>query len=403
MSQSTATARDTGLIWSEPDQMAHNQWMPDAHTNESNIDGSILSVNVSYSMDLCAQVTAVIHDPGFRYAKANYFWVTRDVWYRSHSLVSMGTASNAWESKYLTQMMEIGSAKLGPSSGTGAQWTCQMRTKAIQQMKRGKGDENDTYGVAGQIAGAGHTWVANAAAMYGLKTILEETDKSYEPKPFKSGDEAAESSSVWDVIKGIANQDNFVVFEADGILFCCSHQFLLGAWGIETGEKDVLNAETNQREPRVVRYVPVRWPRDPNAVIQMMGMPSVSKSDNDPFAVQGSMVVDRTNGTSLRPGMTILLQGIPMFGPLLDGSSPSGDSGLYLISSVDFDHLGTKPVRVSFRSPTRKKDQIRNYPVGMTRIEPMQSSASSGKSTIPATFRTGISGAPAWQGLTGPR
>lgn len=392
------TARDTGLIWSEPDQMAHNQWMPDEHRNESSIDGSILSVNVSYSMDLCAQVTAVIHDPGFAYAKANYFWITRDVWYRSHSITSMGTASNSWESKYLTQMMEIGSAKLGPSAGTGAQWTCQMRTKAIQQMKRGKGDENDTYGIAGQIVGAGHTWVQNAAEMFGLKTILEETDKSHEVKPFQSGDEASESSSVWDVIKGIASAANFVVFEADGVLFFCSHQFLLGAWGIETGEKNVLNPETNQRESRVVRYVPIRWPRDPSAVIQVMGMPTVSKSDNDPFEVQGSMLVDRTNGTSLRPGMTILLQGIPMFGPMLDGSSPSGDSGLYLITSVDYDHLGTKPVSVSFRSPTKKKDQLRNYTVGNTRIEPMQSSAQSGRSEMPGTFRTGNISQAAWRG-----
>ena len=387
MPTSTPTARDTGLIWTEPDISVPPWVASQTPPLESNIDGSILSVNVSYSMDLCAQVTVVIHDPDFKYAKANYFWVTRDVWYRSHSLVSLASG-HPQESTYLTQMMEIGNAKLGPSPGSGAQWTCQMRTKAIQQMKRGRGETSGSRGIAGEIAGTGHTYVANAASMYGLQTFLEESDKTFEPKAFSAGEEGMESSSVWDALTGIAGQTNYVCFEADGILFFTSHQNLLGAWGSQRDEQEFLNPETNERETRQMSYIPTQWPRDPNAIIQVLSMPTVSKSDNDPFEVQGSLIVDRANGTSLRPGMTIQLRGIPMFGPISSGASQS--SGLYLISSVDFDHLGTQPVKISFRSPTRRRNYVRQFPVGMTRIEPMQSSnAQSGRTVLPQTgYRT---------------
>ena len=102
-------------------------------------------------------------------------------------------------------------------------------------------------------------------------------------------------------------------------------------------------------------------------------MPSVSKSDNDPFEVTGSMVVDRLNGTSLRPGMTIQLSGIPMFGPYTNssGQAISNDSGLYLITSVDYDHLGTDPVKVGFRSPERRKQYVQQYE-SFGRMEPMR-------------------------------
>ena len=379
MRPSTPTARNTGLIWTEPTVESENDsYIP---LIESNIDGSVLSVNVSYSMDLCAQVTAVIHDPDFRYARNNYFWVTRDVWYRSHSIVTLAPYNQ--NTSYLTQLMEIGSAKLGPSTGAGAQWTCEMRTKAIQQMKRGRGEEDGHSGVAGEIAGSGHVYVQNAAARYGLRAFIEETDKTFDIKAFASGEDGTESTSVWDAVKGVAGMANFACFEADGILFFTSHQQLLGAWGTQRDEQEFLNSETNKRESREMSYIPAQWPRNPNDIIQILSMPTVSKSDNDPFEVQGSMVVDRTNGTSLRPGMTIQLRGIPMFGPIPGGASQS--SGLYLISSVNFDHLGNKPVKVTFRSPTRRRNYVRQLPVGATKIEPMQSSAGgTGRSGLPS-------------------
>ena len=97
------------------------------------------------------------------------------------------------------------------------------------------------------------------------------------------------------------------------------------------------------------------------------------------------MVVDRLNGTSLRPGMTIQLKGIPMFGPYVgdNGRIVADDSGLYLITNVDYDHLGTDPVKVTFRSPERKRQYVQQLGSGVRKVEPMRSAnALSGRLAI---------------------
>jgi hypothetical protein len=347
---SSAVARDSGLIWSEGQI-------------DAAIDASILSVNVSYSIDLCAQVTVTVHDPAFHLAKSNFFWITRDVWYRSKQIMEFEDPLFSGRTSYLTQAFEIGRASLGPSQGAGAIWTLELRTKAIQQMKRDRGSMSNPNALpAEDIPGENHVYVINAARKYGLIPMVEETDKAeqkiqaFTPDPTGSG-EGVEGSSVWDVLKSMAGAAKFVTFEADGYLFFCSHKWLLGKWGVKGARLRVMNPETNTRRSDLYQFCPAQWPTDKGATVQVLAVPSLARSDNDPFEVQGSMVVDRVNGMCLRPGMTIQIQGIPMFGPTLDGVD-DGHSGLYLITSVDYDHLGTEPVKVSFTTPTRERHYI---------------------------------------------
>ena len=356
--------RDSGLTWVSGRDEADTVY----------IDSSILTVNVSYSMDMCPQITTTVHDPDFIYAEDNFFWVTRDVWYRSYSIIQFDDPLFQGSDSYRTQQFEIGRANLGPSAGAGATWTCELRTKAIQQMKRDRGGEGNESGIAGEIPGDGHAYAQNVADRYGLKSYVEETDKSKVINSFSPGEEGREGSSVWDVLSALAGAAHFVCFEADGILFFASHAHLLGRWGQEVAVIEVVDPKTNLKERREIRFVPVRWPRRATDLIQVVQMPSVSKSDNDPFEVTGSVVVDRMNGTSLRPGMTIRLSGIPMFGPYTDsaGRYIEDDSGLYLITSVEYDHLGTDPVKVGFRSPERKKQYVKQYE-SFGRTEPMRS------------------------------
>jgi hypothetical protein len=350
---SSAVARDSGLIWNEGQI-------------DAGIDAAILSVNVSYSMSLCAQVNVTVHDPAFHLAKNNFFWVTRDVWYRSKQIMAFEDPLFSGQTSYLTQAFEIGRSSLGPSQGAGAVWSLELRTKAIQQMKRDRGNMANPKGdPAGDIPGVGHVYAINAARKYGLVPVVEETTKGddsvqtiqpFNPDPTGSG-EGQEGTSVWDALKAMASAAKFVTFEADGQLFFCSHKFLLGKWGTSSTRVRVMNPETNTRHSMLAAYCPAQWPTDKGAIIQVLAVPTLSKSDNDPFEVQGSMIVDRTNGMSLRPGMTIQMQGIPMFGPAMDGTD-DGHSGLYLITNVDYDHLGTQPVKVSFTSPTRERHYI---------------------------------------------
>ncbi len=371
---SSATARDSGLIW--------NEGQIDAA-----IDASILSVNVSYNMELCAQVTVTVHDPVFHLAKNNFFWITRDVWYRSKQIMEFEDQLFSGRTSYLTQAFEIGRASLGPSQGAGAIWTLELRTKAIQEMKRDRGNmANPTGTPVEDIPGEGHVFAINAAQKYGLIPVVEETNdvefdhviREFTPDPTGTG-EGQEGMSVWESLKAQAGQAKFVTFEADGHLFFCSHKFLLGKWGIASRRLRVMNPETNTRHSDLYHFCPAQWPTDKSATIRVLAVPSLARSDNDPFEVQGNMIVDRANGMSLRPGMTIQIQGIPMFGPTLDGVD-DGHSGLYLITSVDYDHLGTEPVKVSFTTPTRERHYIAWQAVNQFPVKAMRSAnAASGR------------------------
>jgi len=66
----------------------------------------------------------------------------------------------------------------------------------------------------------------------------------------------------------------------------------------------------------------------------------------------GTAVIARMNGTSLRPGMTVFVDGIPSF------------VGYYLINTVDYDELSPNPVSISFMTPERDPKDVEQLPVG---------------------------------------
>ena len=114
-----------------------------------------------------------------------------------------------------------------------------------------------------------------------------------------------------------------------------------------------------------LNYVYMGWPGtqlgDSNRdVFRLLGMPNVTRSDNNPLEVQGTILLDRFNARCLRPGMTIFLD--------LDKgeNGTSYFNGYYLINSVSFEHYGTAPVTVGFRSPERLEKDIPSIAIGPT-------------------------------------
>jgi hypothetical protein len=100
------------------------------------------------------------------------------------------------------------------------------------------------------------------------------------------------------------------------------------------------------------------------------------KSENDPMAGGGSLLVARNNGVALRPGMTIRINSIPTM------------NIYYLITSVSFGEQITDPVSVEFRTPERlkvngKPAKIPQLPVGKTyRSEYFQPSPRLGETAV---------------------
>jgi hypothetical protein len=307
---------------------------------------SVLDCRVNYSMDMVTELDMNIFDTGFMFAKNNYFKITTDVLYTTKSIDSSEfNPDGSSKIKYITLKLEIAEVSVSQSQGFNPIWNIKCRTKAVQQMKR---DKNPSA-----VSSSSGTAFARAAAQkYGLKFIGEETSKSVKINK-ASGTSAADS--LWNVLQNLASSAKFKIFEADGTLYFASMKWLLSKWGTTsvflTAEK--VNSETGKKELQTVtrKFIPL-VPGKAGRDFELMALPEMRKSDNDPLEAQGSATIARTNGTSLRPGMTVYLDGIPMF------------TGYYLISSVDFEELTPNPVSISFMTPERDPKDIIQLPIG---------------------------------------
>lgn len=338
----------------------------------SKIRESIISISVSYSTTMCTQLSIEMIDPNFEMLKSNYFIVGRDVVYRSKSFLTVDgfTVGTPDQANRLIHLFEIASIDVHAGSGTTPQITIQARTKAVQQMKR---DKNP-----GSIQGTSSDFVYNAAVQYGLRPVIQQTTVAKKINQ-ASGDKQADST--WDVLSNLASEAKFMLFETDGLLFFCSMDFLMGHWGVTPYENSRLTNSRNEPIPMPINVVPLIWPpidadkrekyfyqndtsvntgvltgiKDTKnySVLIPMALPTLRRSDNDPFVVSGSANIDRINGTSLRPGMTILVGGIPTF------------EDIYMISDVSYNHYSTDPVSIEFSKPEREAKFIQTFAAGV--------------------------------------
>jgi len=81
-------------------------------------------------------------------------------------------------------------------------------------------------------------------------------------------------------------------------------------------------------------------------------MPTMHKAENDPNEGDGSCVVERLNGTRLRPGMTVNVGDVPWH------------TDDFLITSVDFQEMVADPVNISFATPPIQEVKIKQIEVG---------------------------------------
>lgn len=325
----------------------------------SNIDASIISVNVEYSMDLVSKLTFSVLDIGLEMINRNYFMIGRDVFYKTNTFGFIDDLYQPDESprpKNVTQIFEIADVSMsqGPGNNPVVQIICYP--KAIQQMKRDR--------KPGSIKGNGTDFVNRAARKYGLRFFGEKTSKSKTINK-ASGDKQAES--LWDVIQSLATDAKFVVFEVDGCLIFGSEKWLLNKWGIKKETVTVRNSKTKKFEKQSKRFIPIRYAQpglgNPWAInadvkeplykgFELVGFPTLRVSDNNAYDGDGSLVMTRENATRLRPGMTIRFSGVNNF------------EGSYLITSVSFDDISPNPVSVSFRKPQKEEKDIKQLPIG---------------------------------------
>ena len=152
-----------------------------------------------------------------------------------------------------------------------------------------------------------------------------------------------------------------MLFETDNTLFFGTQRWLLGRWGMEFDPNLEVSPGTTGAKRSGMNFIHMPYPPRLSVdgsldTFRLMALPKVTRSDNNPLEVQGSMQLDRFNARALRPGMTIMLDMNRRFCALPHPAGALGTDyfqGYYLISQVSFDHYGTGPVSISFRSPER--------------------------------------------------
>lgn len=168
----------------------------------SNIKDIVSNMEVSLSLDGVSQISFDVPDPGLVLSKNNYWNIRREV-------------------KFQEMTFEIASVEIRQGEG-GETVRIEARNAACQKLKR---DKNATVFTGGN----GTAYAAMKAKSVGLKFFGE---SSTEQKNISQSSSDSTNESSWDVMKRIAGQNQFIMFESDGRLFFCTMQFLLGKFGL---------------------------------------------------------------------------------------------------------------------------------------------------------------------------
>ena len=310
------------------------------------ISRSTLSIQVSYSMDMASQLSFTVLESvdtnyslgsdglfysELQFAKNNYFQIGLDVIYETNTLGAIDSSDSTLVKQ--KQIFEIASVSVSQGQGGSPVWEISCYTKAIQQMKRDR--------KPAAITGQGTEFVKRAAAKYGLKFWGEQTTKNYTITK-AGGDKQAES--LWDVMKRLAGDAKFVLYEVDGYLIFASEKYILEKWGYDSESYLKVNEKKKIKEPKTRRWIPLQFPiitKGTPGIFKAYSYPSFSLSENSPYDASGSITVDRANGVQIRPGMTAYVGNI------------DGFSDFYLIDGVNFDDRTPTPVAVTFRKPEK--------------------------------------------------
>ena len=336
------------------------------------IKESILSMQVSYSMTDVTQLSISLIDPGFEMLKANYFTIGRDVIYRTKSIATTNRIDNKNDQpgqqiqskNYYELKLEISSMNISQGPGMSPAITIMARSKPVQQMRRYK-NANELKTAQAKISGKNSAigFLQYLCLSFGLDLVADPLI-SKTSSINVSSDATKSSDSAWDVASRIASDNNCAIFEVDGTLYVVKLKTLLGKWGTESVTANMYNLKTNTISSEVINAIPILYPPPYGKMIALgkpryedfilIGLPDIAKSDQDPYQCQASIQLDRFAATSLRPGMTVALWGIPTL------------ADVFIINSVTYDEMSVNPVSVSLMKPERddKDKAIQDYLVG---------------------------------------
>lgn len=157
---------------------------------------SIQNLNIDLSADMVSQLTFTVIDPYLKLHNNNYFMIGRTVTYGDYKF-------------------EI--AAIDVKFGGVAEVNVTARSQATQKLRREKGNKN-----FGSISPS--TFAAQAAARVGLSFFGENSPVDGQIKRVQKDNQ---DESTFDMLKKLANKNEFRFFEANNTMFFASEEFIV--------------------------------------------------------------------------------------------------------------------------------------------------------------------------------
>ena len=242
---------------------------------------SILSAQFDLTAKMISEMQFKVYDPGFKMLNSNYFMIGRRV-----AIVLPDTAvvtdddGDTVEISIRTVDFEI--AAVTASHGSHDTVSVTARNRKMQQMRREKGKES--FGKISPTA-----FAAAAAARFGLTFFGEDTpvDGNIVREQTEQKDE-----STYDVLKRLARDAEFMFFEANGVMFFASEEFI-----IANQPSIEINVPSNEDDPFFAANLTVRRSAD-------------SKDSASTFNVN---LVKSTSSITIFPGVGVNIKGLNNF------------------------------------------------------------------------------------------
>jgi peptidoglycan hydrolase-like protein with peptidoglycan-binding domain len=242
-------------------------------SDSDDISDRVTKCEVSLSMDRVSQIAVTVSDPNLEMFQKNYFQIRRIV-------------------DFLGMRFEIASVEIRQSTG-GEEVTFEARNEKCQLLKRDKGKKTFNTGSA----------TAFAALMAREKGMSFFGEKSSSKGTISRVQNDSTDESSWDVLRRLAGENQFVLFETDNRLFFTTQQFLIGKYA-------VVGKGTN---PGFL-VTPIRWLSEQSSGVTTTVTPAVPFPAGEPLLYQGMPANSHVRYVQTvlkdRAGQNIVIDGI---------------------------------------------------------------------------------------------
>lgn len=245
------------------------------------IRDSILSAQFDMTAKMISEMKLHIYDPGFKMLNSNYFLIGRRVAFVLPDTMDV-IGSNGEDLTISVNTVDFEIAAVSAEHGANDTVRVTARNRKMQQMRKEKGQES--FGKISPTA-----FAAAMAAKFGLQFFGENTpiDGNIAREQNEQKDE-----STYDVLVRLAREAEFMFFEANGVMFFASEEFIL-----KNQPSIEISVPSNEDDPFFASNLTVRRSAD-------------SKDSASTFNVN---MVKSTSSITIFPGLGVNIKGLNNF------------------------------------------------------------------------------------------